>query len=432
MAKKGGKNKKKGGAKPAAVAAVDKVADAAKSVVQPGHETEDKVMYGEGKTESAEQTQAPTESKIDETPVAPVTETKEAEKQAEAAPVVEKENIQETVNKAQASKAGTVGELDGGDKEGKTVLPESSVKETSLGAEVYPSTTEASAEESATSTAAITGVPVTTSLPERPKTETTAPVAVPAEIDAAHPKRPYEKPIFSNDEVKPHKMPKTHEEQVAEQNLVGAGPASTAAYTTPEPIPAVEAPKMAEETVATETAPKTTAAEIVPLTTAAESKPVESLVPETVPKTTAAESKPVESLAPETTPKTTVAESKPLERPVESKTIDTKAAENKADTKAPGSPVAVAAASAAMNNSKTDKAATESAEPKKPEAALKRGEEPQARTDAPKETLAKETPSTESAQQEPAKADEPKTSETAEQAEKKKGGFFGWLKRKFK
>jgi hypothetical protein len=33
MAKKGGKNKKKGGAKPAAVAAVDKVADAAKSVV---------------------------------------------------------------------------------------------------------------------------------------------------------------------------------------------------------------------------------------------------------------------------------------------------------------------------------------------------------------------------------------------------------------
>jgi hypothetical protein len=407
-------------------------------------------MYGEGKTESAEQTQAPTESKIDETPVAPVTETKEAEKQAEAAPVVEKENIQETVNKAQASKAGTVGELDGGDKEGKSkdsivdgsfkvetnsssaVLPESSVKETSLGAEVYPSTTEASAEESATSTAAITGVPVTTSLPERPKTETTAPVAVPAEIDAAHPKRPYEKPIFSNDEVKPHKMPKTHEEQVAEQNLVGAGPASTAAYTTPEPIPAVEAPKMAEETVATETAPKTTAAEIVPLTTAAESKPVESLVPETVPKTTAAESKPVESLAPETTPKTTVAESKPLERPVESKTIDTKAAENKADTKAPGSPVAVAAASAAMNNSKTDKAATESAEPKKPEAALKRGEEPQARTDAPKETLAKETPSTESAQQEPAKADEPKTSETAEQAEKKKGGFFGWLKRKFK
>jgi len=62
-------------------------------------------MYGEGKTESAEQTQAPTESKTEETPAAPaVTETKEAE---------------EAADKAQASKTGTVGELEGGDKDDK-------------------------------------------------------------------------------------------------------------------------------------------------------------------------------------------------------------------------------------------------------------------------------------------------------------------------
>jgi hypothetical protein len=355
-------------------------------------------MYGEGKTESTEQTQAPTESKTEETPAAPVTQTKEAEKETEkAAPVAEKEDVQETVDKAQASKAGTVGELAGGDKEDKgkdsivgdlpmvetnsisAVLPESTVKETSLGAETYPSTTEASAEESATSTAATTGAAATTSLPEHPKTsESTGSAAVPPETDAAHIKRPYEKPIFSNDEVKPHKMAKTEEEQAAaEKNLAGAGPASTAAYTTPEPVPVVEAPKKAEEKVATETAPKTTTAE---------------------------------------------------SKPVESKTVESKPT----DSKAPASPAAVAAASAAINNSKTDKAA-ESAEPKKPEAALKRGEEPQPRPDVPKkDTPAKDTPATESAQQEPAKADEAQTSETAEQPEKKKGGFFGWLKRKFK
>ncbi|KAJ5190213.1 uncharacterized protein N7498_009198 [Penicillium cinerascens] len=395
MPKKGGKKKNKGGAKPAAAAAVDKVADTAKTVVHPGHETEDKVMYGEGKTESPEQTQAPAESTTEETPAAPaVTETKEAEKETEkAAPVTaaNKEHVHETGDNAQASKAGTVGELAGGDKENKAVLPENTVNATSLGAETYPSTTEASAEESAISTAATTGGAATTSLSERPKTsETTAPAAVPSETDAAHIKRPYEKPIFSNDEVKPHKMAKTEEEQAAasaaadKKALAGAGPASTAAYTTPEPVLAVEAPKKAEEKVATEAA--------APKTTTADSKP--------------ADIKPIES------------------KPVESKT---------AESKAPASPVAVAAASAAINNSKTDKAAAESTEPKKPEAALKRGEEPQTRPEVPKkDTLAKDTPAAVSAQQEPAKADEAQTSETAEQPEKKKGGFFGWLKRKFK
>lgn len=46
-----------------------------------------------------------------------MTETKEAEKVAPAA--VEKGDVQDAVDKAQASKAGTIGTLDGGDEEGK-------------------------------------------------------------------------------------------------------------------------------------------------------------------------------------------------------------------------------------------------------------------------------------------------------------------------
>lgn len=73
-----------------------------------------------------EQTPAPAaESKAEETPVAPaVTETQETEKKTEAeniapAAVEKKEDVQDAVDKAQASKAGTIGTLDGGEEEGK-------------------------------------------------------------------------------------------------------------------------------------------------------------------------------------------------------------------------------------------------------------------------------------------------------------------------
>ena len=255
------------------------------------------------------------------------------------------------------------------------------MKETSLGAETYPSTTETSAEESAIPAVA-TGVAEPTSIPERPKTAesikaplpvTAEPVKAPAPVtaepakapvpttaaepvialsetaEASHPKRPYEKPIFSNDEVKPPKMARTEEEAAAadkEKALAGAGPASTAAYTAPEPVPAT--------TPATE-APK------------------------------------------------------------------------KVESTSKANPDAVAAANAAINTSKADKSASAApaeSELKKPEAAVKRGQEPEAsQTETAQEQTAKE-----------AKADEPKTSEqTAEHAtDKKKGGFFARLKRMFK
>lgn len=232
--------------------------------------------------------------------------------------------------------------------------------------------------------------PAAATLVERPKTSesTVAPtvvapeaIAAPAETDAAHPKRPYEKPIFNNEEdLKPHKMPKTDEEalpaSVAEdkktiENLAGAGPASTAAFTTPEPVPVQDvAPKVAEEKIPVESAPKPT-----PAQTGA-GKPASS-------------------------------------------------------------PEAVAAANAAILSSKGDKAAapaaapvaTKEAEPKKPEAALKRGEEPLPKSEAPKPETKAEPPVEEAGK---AQQEAQKTSESAEQTEKKKGGFLSWLKRKFK
>jgi hypothetical protein len=186
--------------------------------------------------------------------------------------------------------------------------------------------------------------------------------------------------------VKPHKIAKTEEEKAAasaaaeKQNLTGAGPASTAAYTAPEPVPVTETKKVEE-------------------------KPAEKQVEK--PK---AEEKPTLVQPPATQapiPKTSTA-----------------------TDKQPASPDAVAAANAAINTSKTDKSAAQAPvvaeEPKKPEAAFKRGEEPA--TEAPK-TEAKESA------QEPAKANEETKADQAteqQQPEKKKGGFFGWLKRKFK
>jgi hypothetical protein len=263
--------------------------------------------------------------------------------------------------------------------------------QTNLSAAVIP---EKTAKEPATELATLAERPKTAeSIPAASIPAAVAPVAAPEPIpapiveDTAHVKRPYEKPIFNNEEnLKPHKMPKTDEEQLAAsaaedkktiENLAGAGPASTAAYTASEPVPIKnEAPKAEEKKV-----------EEVP-------KPVET------PK--ALEKKPEEKI-PVETPKSTVQSGK-----------------------APASnPDAVAAANAAITSSKAEKAAPVVEEPKKPEAALKRGEEPLAKSEVAQE-----------AETEQPKADETKTSETSEPTEEKKkkekGGFLAWLKRKFK
>lgn len=285
----------------------------------------------------------------------------------------------------------------------------------------------------------LTGAPAT--LVERPKTSDSnapavaapVPIAAPAETDAAHTKRPYEKPIFTNeDNLKPHKMPKTDEEaiqaSVAEdkktiETLAGVGPATAAALTTPEPEPVqAEAPKAVveqKETPVVVEAPKV------------EEKKVE---------------------APKVEEKKAEAPKKVEEKKVEEKKAEEKKAEEKipvsthkttpAQAGAPSSPVAVAAANAAILASKGDKAAapaatpvvSKEAEPKKPEAALKRGDEAQPEEALPKAEEPKPETKTEAVKEEAAKAqqDTHKTSESGSQAEKKKGGFMSWLKRKFK
>jgi hypothetical protein len=311
-----------------------------------------------------------------------VTELKEPVK-ADKGPAIEKEGtVDEAIEKAQVSKAGQDSKLEGGETAGtgRTRVSQFAIP-TNLSAAVLP---EKTTKEPAT-------------LAERPKTaETTAPIVAPVvapvaapepipapstESDVAHVKRPYEKPIFNNEEdLKPHKMPKTEEEQLAAsaaedkktiENLAGAGPASTAAYTAPEPVPVkTEAPKAEEKKVAE--APK-------------------------------------------------VAEQKPEEKiPVETPKSTTQAG------KAPASnPDAVAAANAAIASKSEKAAAPVAEEPKKPEAALKRGEEPLPKSETPKE-----------GETEQALADETQTSEpsepTEEKKKKEKGGFLSWLKRKFK
>ncbi|KAJ5700763.1 hypothetical protein N7536_003776 [Penicillium majusculum] len=483
MAKKGGKKNKKG-SKPVAAAVVDNVKD----VIEPDHETVDETNQTEGQTEAVEQTEAPeaatqptetvaepskaleptpaTEAPATEIPAVAETkevETEEAVKAEEALATENKGTVEEAVEKAQASKAGQLGELEGGAAAGTAILPETTTKEP------VPSI-------------ATTGVSET--LAERPKTaESTdvpavvapVPIAAPVETDAAHPKRPYENPIFNNEEnLKPHKMPKTDEEaigaSVAEdkktiETLAGAGPASTAAFTTPEPVPVqAEEPKAFETPVVAE-APKAVEEKVVETPVVAETPNiVEEKVAETpvVAEAPKAVEEKVEAPKAVETPK--VAEEKVAEAPVvaeapkvaqEKKVAETpvvaeapKAVEEKipvesvpkstpAQTgagKSTSSPVAIAAANAAILSSKGDKAAppaaatvvAKEAEPKKPEAALKRGEEPLPKAEAPKAEPVKEEAA--KAQPETQKTSEP----LAEQAEKKKGGFMSWLKRKFK
>ncbi|KAJ5781909.1 uncharacterized protein N7518_010392 [Penicillium psychrosexuale] len=429
MGKKGGKKNKKG-SKP--VAAVE----SAKDVVGPEQKTEQ--TEGQTATEQtapetatqptetvAEPSKAPEATPVTEaaTEIPAVAETKDLETKeavkAEQAPATEG-TVEETVEKVQASKAGQLGELDDGATT-DTVLPETITRE--------PASLDV-----------LTGAPAT--LVERPKTsDSTAPavaapvpIAAPAETDAAHTKRPYEKPIFTNeDNLKPHKMPKTDEEaiqaSVAEdkktiETLAGVGPATAAALTTPEPEPVqAEAPKAVveqKETPVVAEAPKV------------EEKKVEA------PKV--AEEKKVE--APKKEEKKVEAPKKVEEKKAEEKIPVSTHKTTPAQAGAPSSPVAVAAANAAILASKGDKAAapaatpvvSKEAEPKKPEAALKRGDEAQPEEALPKAEEPKPETKTEAVKEEAAKAqqDTHKTSESGSQAEKKKGGFMSWLKRKFK
>ncbi|KAF7714557.1 Uncharacterized protein PECH_006106 [Penicillium ucsense] len=502
MAKKGGKKKNKGGAKPAATAAADKVAGPDKDVATPQEEVEQgSAAAADSQPQITSETGAPvvaeqagataTATSVETTPLPTATEpeTKEAEKVDEplkqtetvAAPSAVESTAQDVAEKTQAPLAAETGEtgesrdlLDTADD--KVVLPTTATTTSPVASEPYPSTSEIAAEEPAVSSVPDTGVvaPIST-LPERPKatdehselaasavqpiattasvtapveepiapaveplapvsntpapvaeasksavgpvapvapdtetsapavTETAAPVSealtestaapvesttvpsAPTESDVVHAKRPYEKPIFSNDEVKPYKMPKTEEEQPAPgastepSALTSAGPAATVAETTSEPLSTREVKPLEDKKVV-------------------EQKSVGSAPAASTPAGVATGA-----------------------------TSQSKAT--------PSSPQAVAAAAAAFNSSKTDKSASTGpinvagTEPKKPEPAAVRGEEPQPQVELPAESSAPQT----TAQPDNLKSEEAKTEPSEDQqAEKKKGGFFAKLKRMFK
>jgi hypothetical protein len=410
---------------------------------KPDNEVEEAAGSNNVKSEGAAKTEVPAaETQTAETTVPAVTETKEVEPAVEEpvvpptqkleekieeplkpeakaeAPMTEESTLQAIVDKTQASKAGQLPALET-ESEGKgkhlnvpadrvkaaeqklkcrynaAVLP-ATTTDTTTAADHYPSTTEAAAEESIGTTGLTAGVvSPNASLPERPKATEVTPVAAvepavaPIESEAAHVKRPYEKPIFSNDEVKPHKMAKTEEEQAAasaeadKTALAGAGPASTAAYTVPEPVPVPEKKVEEKEPVAGTEVPAAVAAP----------------------------------------------QAAPVSTPVTAPAAPSQTKESKA------SPDAVAAAAAAINSSKATTAPIPVAgtEPRKPEPAAKRGEEPKAKVDLPAETP-QETTAPQVAEPEAAKPSEEAQAEPSaeQQPEKKKGGFFAKLKRMFK
>ncbi|KAH1308418.1 hypothetical protein KXX11_004584 [Aspergillus fumigatus] len=136
------------------------------------------------------------------------------------------------VGKTQASKAGLVGSLDAGDGEGQAVLPDTVAKESQLTVPTTaPETTipEATAAEAAApvpvvtdANAPVSEVPAETALPERLKEKDTSPAeltaASPSEsVDlTGHAKRPYESSLFHKDEEhKPPKMAKVEDSEAA-------------------------------------------------------------------------------------------------------------------------------------------------------------------------------------------------------------------------
>ncbi|KAF4215468.1 hypothetical protein CNMCM5878_008052 [Aspergillus fumigatiaffinis] len=140
--------------------------------------------------------------------------------------------LQGAVGKTQASKAGLVGSLDAGDGEGQAVLPDTVAKESQLTAPTTaPETTipEATATEAAApvpvvtdASAPVSEAPAETTLPERLKEKETAaaePTATSPSDSAdltGHAKRPYESSLFHKDEDhKPPKMAKVEDSEAA-------------------------------------------------------------------------------------------------------------------------------------------------------------------------------------------------------------------------
>ncbi|KAF7165268.1 hypothetical protein CNMCM5623_009490 [Aspergillus felis] len=383
--------------------------------------------------------------------------------------------MQGAVGKTQASKAGLVGSLDAGDGEGQAVLPDTVAKESQLTAPTTaPETTipEASAAEAAApvitdANAPVSEAPVETALPERLKEKETAaaePTATSPSDSAdltGHPKRPYESSLFHKDEDhKPPKMAKVEDSEAAPaaaetkaadlqtevpskstvQPLVVPG---LGAESTDKPVSDAAIPQKAEpaEAVAPTTAPS--AAQAAAFTTS-------PVVPAAVAAAGAGSEADAEARQKQETKETLQAFTGegqvPAAKEPQQESEETAPVKTTPETPTKAKPnVATAAAAAAMRGKPaaspapaTEGADKTEAEPKEsqPEtqgqipAETARGEEAAAEeTQQPETTGAKQ--SHEEAQTAVDKAQEAAKTEAAK-ADKRKSGFWSWIKRKVK
>ncbi|KAF4241825.1 hypothetical protein CNMCM8980_002349 [Aspergillus fumigatiaffinis] len=383
--------------------------------------------------------------------------------------------LQGAVGKTQASKAGLVGSLDAGDGEGQAVLPDTVAKESQLTAPTTaPETTipEATATEAAApvpvvtdASAPVSEAPAETTLPERLKEKETAaaePTATSPSDSAdltGHAKRPYESSLFHKDEDhKPPKMAKVEDSEAAPaatetktadlqtevprestvQPLVvpGLGAGST---DKPAEIPQKVDPA---EAVAPTTAPSaaqaaaSTTSPVVPAAVAAAGAGGEA-------DADARQKQEVkESIQAFTGEGQVPAAKEPQQEPEEKakeKAQETAPVKTTPETPTKAKPnVAAVAAAAAMRGKSTEAADKTEAEPKETQPETQDQvptETPRGDEAAAKETQQPETAegkkSHEEAQTAVDKAQEAAKAEAAK-ADKRKSGFWSWIKRKVK
>ncbi|GIK05943.1 hypothetical protein Aspvir_010058 [Aspergillus viridinutans] len=398
----------------------------------------------------------------------------------EAESEMNENTLQGAVGKTQASKAGLVGLLDAGDGEGQAVLPDTVAKESQLTAPTTaPETTipEATATEAAPPVPVVTDAnapvweaPAETALPERLKEKETAaaePTATSPSDSAdltGHPKRPYESSLFHKDEDhKPPKMAKVEDSEAAP----AAAETKAADLQTEVPSKSTVQPLVVPGLGAESTDKPVSDAEIPQKV-----EPAEAVAPTTVPSAAQAAASTTSPLVPaagaggeadaEARQKQEAKESiqaftgegqgpaakepqQESEEKAKEKAQETAPVETTPETPTKAKPnVATAAAVAAMRGKSaaspapaTEGADKTEAEPKESQPETQpetqgqtRGEEAAAEeTQQPETTDAKK--SHEEAQTAVDKAQEAAKAEAAK-ADKRKSGFWSWIKRKVK
>ncbi|KAF7114538.1 hypothetical protein CNMCM5793_009183 [Aspergillus hiratsukae] len=378
----------------------------------------------------------------------------------EAAEFEANENtLQGAVGKTQASKAGLVGSLDAGDGEGQAVLPDTVAKESQLTAPATApdSTTTAAAARVPVITdvnAPVAEAPAETALPERLKEKETAaaePTATsPSDnVDlTGHTKRPYESSLFHKDEDhKPPKMAKVEDSEATPaatetkavdlQTVPGLG-----AESTDKPI----------SDAAGQKAEPATAEAVAPTTALSAAQAAASTTSPVVPAAVAAAGAGSEADA-EARQKQEVRDSIQAftgERQVPAKdeheekakeqTLETAHPKTTQETAKAKANVAAVAAAAAMRGKPaaspapaTEAADKTEAEPKEgqPEAQDQKDQIP-AETPRGEEAAAEETQQPETTAETQTTTDKAQEAAEAFKTEKRKSGFWSWVKRKVK